>query len=41
LHATINDKTALRNEINELADMLQPDDGEKPNGTKDVDSRYH
>lgn len=27
-------------EISELADILKPDDGEKPNGTKDVESRY-
>ena len=31
---------AVVDEISELGDILKPDDGEKQNGTKDVESRY-
>ncbi|XP_019856696.1 PREDICTED: dystonin-like [Amphimedon queenslandica] len=41
LHGTLNEKMASVDEISELADILKPDDGEKPNGTKDVESRLN
>lgn len=36
--ALTNKKPALE-EISDLADILRPEDGDKPSGTKDVDSR--
>ena len=40
LKTALGEKKVLLDQISDIADDLQEEDGEKPNGTKDVDSRY-